>query len=576
MTEHGGELEKGLRRAGGTGADPLFDGAGDLRARCRAYDWSVSPLGPAATWPLSLRTIVATMLASRHPMFLFWGPEHVQLYNDAYRVSLGNDGRHPRALGARGNEFWTEIWDVIGPQIAQVRAGGEATWHENQFLPIHRNGRMEDVYWTYSYSPAFDDAGGVGGVFVVCQETTQQVLSTIERERLIEAERQARADADAARDAMGRVFAQAPVAVAVLHGRDLRFTVANPRYQQLIGNRDPVGKTMVEMFPDLAGSDIERVLEKVYDNGVPFVANDLLIKYDSQGTGGIDNYYDLVYHPLTADGGIVSGIIVVAVDVTERRHTIVERERLLNEAERSRADAEIANRSKSEFLAVMSHELRTPLNAIGGYAELIEIGIHGPVSPEQREALRRIQKSQRHLLGLVNGVLNYARVESGNIDYQLSNVPLDELLATCEALISPQARDRRLSLAFSGCSPDVTARADPQKLQQVVLNLLSNAVKFTEPGGEVALSCDAGDGVVSIRVRDTGHGILTEQLARIFEPFVQVDARLTRTQEGVGLGLAISRDLARGMGGDLTVESAIGVGSTFALTLPRSEPTSDS
>ena len=224
----------------------------------------------------------------------------------------------------------------------------------------------------------------------------------------------------------------------------------------------------------------------------------------------------------------------------------------------------------------MSHELRTPLNAIGGYAELIEIGIHGPVTHEQREALRRIQKSQRHLLGLVNGVLNYARVESGNIDYQLSNVPLDELLATCEALISPQARDRRLALRFSGCSPGLTARADPQKLQQVVLNLLSNAVKFTEPGGMVTLSCEAEDGVVFIRVRDTGHGILTEQLARIFEPFVQVDARLTRTQEGVGLGLAISRDLARGMGGDLTVESEIGVGSRFALTLPRSEPGGDS
>ena len=449
-------------------------------------------------------------------------------------------------------------------------AGGEATWHENQLLPIHRNGRMEDVYWTYSYSPAFDDAGGVGGVLVVCQETTQQVLSTIERERLIEAERQARADADAARDAMGRVFAQSPVAVAVLHGRELRYTAANPRYQQIIGNRDPVGKTMVEMFPELAGSEIERVLEKVYDKGDSFVANDLLIRFDSQGTGGIDNYYDLVYHPLAAEGGIVSGVIVVAVDVTDRRHTIMERERLLGEAERSKADAEIANRGKSEFLAVMSHELRTPLNAIGGYAELIEIGIHGPVTPEQREALRRIQKSQRHLLGLVNGVLNYARVESGNIDYQLSDVPLDELLATCEALISPQAQGRRLTLRFSGCAPDMTARADAQKLQQVVLNLLSNAVKFTEPGGTVSLSCDAGDGVVYIRVRDTGHGILAGQLARIFEPFVQVDARLTRTQEGVGLGLAISRDLARGMGGDLSVESEAGVGSTFTLTLPRS------
>ena len=576
MSEGVRKHESGAERVESTRTDALFDGAGELRALCRTNDWSASSLGPVSKWPVSLRTIVATLLASRHPMFLFWGPEHVQIYNDAYRVSLGDGGRHPAALGARGAEFWTEIWHVIGPQIAQVMAGGEATWYENQFLPILRNGRMEDVYWTYSYGPAFDDAGEVGGVLVVCQETTQHVLAGMERERLIEAERQARADADTARAAMSRVFAQAPVAVAVLEGREMRFTAANPKYQQMIGNRDPIGHTLVELFPELAGSDIERVLEKVYDNGVQFVANDLLIRFDSQGEGGIDNYYDLVYHPLAADGGTVSGVIVVAVDVTERRHTILERERLLGEAERSKADAEIANQSKSEFLAVMSHELRTPLNAIGGYAELIEIGVHGPVTPEQRESLRRIQKSQRHLLGLVNGVLNYARVESGNVEYQLIDVPMDELLATCEALIAPQALARRLTLRFDGCASDVTARADAQKLQQVTLNLLSNAVKFTEPGGSVFLSCIVGDGVVFVSVRDTGHGILAEHLRRIFDPFVQVDARLTRTQEGVGLGLAISRDLARGMGGDLTVESEIGVGSTFTLTLPRSERPNDS
>ena len=560
--------EAGWEAGGGAPrADALFDGLGELRACCRALPWSATPFGPAAAWPLSLRTIVATLLASRHPMFLFWGPEHAQIYNDAYRVSLGVDGRHPRALGARGKEFWTEIWDVIGPQIAQVMAGGEATWYENQLLPIQRNGGIENVYWTYSYSPAFDDTGGVGGVLVVCQETTEQVLSIVERERLIVAERQARVDADVAREAMSRVFAQSPVAVAVLGGREMRYTAANPMYQQMIGNRDPVGKTMVELFPDLAGSEVEGVLEAVFEKGVPFVANDFLVRFDSQGTGGIDNYYDLVYHPLTTDGGAVSGIVVLAVDVTARRHTIVERERLLSEAERSRADAEIANRSKSEFLAVMSHELRTPLNAIGGYAELMEIGIHGPVTPEQREALRRIQKSQRHLLGLVNGVLNYARVESGNVDYQLSDVAVDEILATCEALIAPQAQARRLTLSFAGCGADITANADAQKLQQVVLNLLSNAVKFTEPGGAVSMSCSAGDGVLFVHVRDTGAGIPAEHLARIFEPFVQVDSRLTRTQEGVGLGLAISRDLARGMGGDLTVESELGVGSTFTLTL---------
>jgi signal transduction histidine kinase len=224
----------------------------------------------------------------------------------------------------------------------------------------------------------------------------------------------------------------------------------------------------------------------------------------------------------------------------------------------------------------MSHELRTPLNAIGGYAELIEMGIRGPVSDAQRADLARIQKSQRHLLGLINGVLNYAKVDAGAVHYEVSDVPLDEVLASCEALIAPQASARRIALTFEGCDTGLCARADREKVQQVVLNLLSNAVKFTDAGGQIRLSCSAasriaGDGPrIAIQVTDTGQGIGPDQLERVFQPFVQVDSKLTRTSEGTGLGLAISRDLARGMGGDLTVESTLGVGSTFTLTLPRS------
>jgi signal transduction histidine kinase len=240
------------------------------------------------------------------------------------------------------------------------------------------------------------------------------------------------------------------------------------------------------------------------------------------------------------------------------------------QADEARVAAEAANRAKSEFLAVMSHELRTPLNAIGGYAELIELGVRGPVTPEQRADLARLQKSQRHLLGLINGVLNYSRVEAGAVQYAVREVPLGEVLAACEGMVAPQMRARRLTFAFGGCDPALTVRADEEKLQQIVLNLLTNAGKFTEPEGQVTLECAAaGIDTVAIRVTDSGHGIAPEQQARIFEPFVQVDARLVRMQEGVGLGLAISRDLARGMGGDLTVESRLGAGSTFTLLLPR-------
>ena len=238
------------------------------------------------------------------------------------------------------------------------------------------------------------------------------------------------------------------------------------------------------------------------------------------------------------------------------------------DAEAARVAAEAASRAKSEFLAVMSHELRTPLNAIGGYAQLLEMGIRGAITEAQRGDLNRIQASQRHLLGLINEVLNYARLEAGAVRYDLSSVRVRDALAGAEGLVAPQASAKGLTLAIGDCPPDLHAHADPEKLRQVLVNLLSNAVKFTSGGGRIELESAASGRNVEIRVRDTGIGIAREQIERIFEPFVQVRAELTRTAEGTGLGLAISRDLARGMGGDISVQSRLGEGSVFTLTLP--------
>jgi signal transduction histidine kinase/PAS domain-containing protein len=246
-------------------------------------------------------------------------------------------------------------------------------------------------------------------------------------------------------------------------------------------------------------------------------------------------------------------------------------------AEQERERATAANRAKSEFLSTMSHELRTPLNAIGGYAELLELGVRGPVTDAQREDLARIGRAGRHLQSLINDVLNYARLEAGRVHYDTQDVALDAVVADVETMVAPQLRARGLAFTHDGCAPDTPdrphrVRADPEKVRQILLNLLTNAIKFTAPGGRVALACAAATGsppVVRLRVTDTGRGIPADQLARIFEPFVQVDRDLTHaSQQGVGLGLAISRDLARGMGGDLAAESAPGRGSAFTLTLP--------
>jgi PAS domain S-box-containing protein len=803
-------------------ADRLFAGPGEMRALCRAFDWSSTALGPVSGWPQSLRTAADIVLGSRNPMFLWWGPELVQLYNDAYRPSLGQD-RHPRALGMRGKEFWTDIWEAIGPQIEQVMATGEPTWHEDQYLPIERNGRLEDVWWTYSYSPVRDESGRIAGTLVVCLETTSRMTAERDRARLLaetsaaeqraarvlervadehltmdadfrirtlnasaernlgvpresllgrthwdafpgsagtaveeqyrrvmterveahfahhyvgegydrhleidayptddggmavfwrevservrteralrESESRYRAlfnsldegfcvievlfdergravdyrfvetnpafvqqtglvdvvgkrinelnprqepywceiygkvaltgeatrfeapaeslnrfydvyafrvgrpeehtvavlfaDVSAARTAaqererlvsaieversrLAEVFRRAPSFIVAFRGPEQVYEFVNEAYYQLVGHREILGKPLEEALPEIRGQGFKDLLERVRATGEPWVGRETPVQLQRTPGAPIETrYLDMVFQALTDADGTRSGVVAHGSDVTEQvlarrevERLLVESERARGEAEAARSDAEKASRAKGEFLAVMSHELRTPLNAIGGYAELMEMGLRGPVSPDQRIDLARIQASQRHLLGLINQVLNYTRIETGTVQYDVVSVPVSEALAEAEALVVPQVRARGLTYVLAGCDPALRARADREKLQQILLNLLTNAIKFTEPGGEVRVECVGRGDRVEIAVRDTGIGIATEKLAQVFEPFVQVDQRLTRQNEGVGLGLAISRDLARGMDGDLTAESDLGVGSTFVLTLP--------
>ena len=240
------------------------------------------------------------------------------------------------------------------------------------------------------------------------------------------------------------------------------------------------------------------------------------------------------------------------------------------EAEDARHRADEANRAKSEFLAAMSHELRTPLNAIGGYTDLITMGLSGPVTQQQAEQLGRIKRSQEHLLGIINDILNFSRIEAGQLSYDISSVRLYEVVDSVTQMIAPQAHAKGLQIDDTNCRPDVVARADQAKVEQIIINLVSNAVKFTTSGGKITLSCEnLDDRCVAIVVDDTGSGIPGDQLEAIFEPFVQVGRTLTATREGAGLGLAISRDLARAMGGDITVKSTLDIGSEFMLTLPR-------
>ena len=249
-------------------------------------------------------------------------------------------------------------------------------------------------------------------------------------------------------------------------------------------------------------------------------------------------------------------------DLTERKRLEADQARLLKESEE-------ANRAKSEFLATMSHELRTPLNAISGYTELLKMGLRGPVTEEQVADLERINRSQSHLLGIINDILQFAKLESGPLEMTVDEFLVETALDTAEELVRPQLEARKISYARLRGDKSARVRADSDRFQQIVLNLLSNALKFTPEGGRITVAWRIEQQRFLIDVADTGIGIAVDQFERIFDPFVQVQSGTTRTSEGVGLGLAISRDMARQMGGDVYVKSELGNGATFTLALPQ-------
>jgi PAS domain S-box-containing protein len=261
-------------------------------------------------------------------------------------------------------------------------------------------------------------------------------------------------------------------------------------------------------------------------------------------------------------------------ELEERNRTLeetsLELELTVNELEVRTREAESANRAKSDFLAAMSHELRTPLNAIFGYAELMQLGLHGPITTAQRDALERIKHNQRALLVLINDVLNFAKLEAGRLEVRITDVPVAEVISDLEKLVGPQLAAKGLIYECSEIPSGVQVRGERERIEQILINLLTNAIKFTDPGGSIRLSFAADNDTVRMTVSDTGRGIPADRLDSIFDPFIQIHEPAEPGTSGVGLGLAISRDLATAMKGTLTVTSRVGEGSNFTLALPRS------
>lgn len=377
------------------------------------------------------------------------------------------------------------------------------------------------------------------------------------------------------------LFEHAPGAYLVLLPDEPRYTIvaASEAYlRATMTTRDPprglMERGLFEAFPDPPDApeatgtrNLRCSLEAVLETRAPHRM--AVQRYDIQAPGGgwEVRYWEPLNTPVLNAHGGVEYILHYVEDVTER-----ERQREAREVEHAaRAEAEDANNAKMEFLAAMSHELRTPLNAIAGYVDLLELGIHGPVTESQKATLLRISANQRHLLRLINDMLSFARLEAGTLVIQAETLPAREILEGLDPLIAPQAHGKGIAYSVHVCDPSLRVHGDPERIRQILLNLVGNALKFTPVGGWVMLSCEPSADEVRFRVQDNGVGIPPDQQEAIFSPFVQIGRRHNQPQEGVGLGLAISKDLAKAMGGDITVRSAPGQGSTFWVALPRAQ-----
>lgn len=297
-----------------------LQGGKEMGELTRSFDWSSTVLGYPASWSQSLLTTVSTILRSKFPMFLWWGPDLIQFYNDAYRPSLGNEGKHPMALGQPGAICWPEIWPVIKPLIDQVISGGESTWSEDQLIPIYRNNRLEDVYWTFSYSSVIDESGAPGGVLVICSETTEKVNGLAKLNEAKKDIEQRQAETERQRDRLNNFFMQAPAGICILDGPDLTFELVNPTYQQFFPGRTLAGKPLLEVLPELENQPVWNILQDVYYTNTPFEGKEMLIPLARAGEGTIEErYFNFTYTPrLRLD--TVDGIVVVAFEVTDLVH----------------------------------------------------------------------------------------------------------------------------------------------------------------------------------------------------------------------------------------------------------------
>jgi PAS domain S-box-containing protein len=568
-----------MRPEGRNLIESVFAGSGEMAARMRELDWSATPLGPVEQWPQALRTCVRIVLDSAYPMNICWGPEYVNVYNDAYLLSMG--AKHPWALGRSAREVVPELWEFVKPMFDRVVTQGQPfSGLGDQSYPINRENYLEEVYCALSVSPLPDDNGNVGGVLAILLETTERVLEDRRRQLLSDlASRTAEARTE---EEVWRVSTE----ILGKHRLSLPFAYQyeyRPSEHQahLVGASVETDEALRPPVIDCRGENLWRFDPAMTKDGV-------LIELGSRASRvPVPNWPDTprqacVVPIRLGEYGEALGFLVAGIhpgrafDDAYRQFLYRITEQITiglagaraYEQERQRAEALAElDRAKTAFFSNVSHEFRTPLTLMLGPLDEVLPEASERLSPEHHELLVAARRNGIRLLKLVNTLLDFSRIEAGRV--QASYQPTDLARFTTEIASAFESAMKIAGLRFSvECLPIADpVYVDRDMWEKIVLNLLSNAYKFTF-AGEVALTLKRVDGAVELQVRDTGVGIPAEHLEHVFERFHRIQSTQARTYEGTGIGLALVQELVRLHGGSVRVKSAVGVGSTFTLTIP--------
>ncbi len=567
------------------GASPqdLFAGGGEMGALMRSTDWSKTRLGPVENWPNSLRTMLGVVLGSRFPMLLWWGPDLLHLYNDAYRPILRD--KHPASLAAPAAQIWTEVWDVAGPMARSVQEGGPATWTEDLQLFIASGSMAEETYFTFSYSPVPGDDGRVGGLLNTVQETTAKVQS--ERQIRMLHDLAARAPEAKSENEAYRIAAE----VLSANELDLPFVllyVLNEKADdaQLVaasGWKDYEGRARLAHIAIKADAGAASwPFAEVIRTGHEVVIDDLSSRFGLLPSGRWNARPErALLLPLSRAGQSTPYAVLVAGisphrafddryqrffrAIADQVMTVIANARAY-EQERKRAEelAEL-DRAKTAFFGNVSHEFRTPLTLLLGPLETLLAD--RTLGAEARERLHQMQRNALRLLRLVNTLLDFSRMEAGR--YSARFAPTDLARYTADLASAFRSALEKAGLAFAVDCPPLPAPiyVDRSMWEKVVMNLLSNALKFTFEGG-VSVRLAPVEGGARLTVKDTGTGIPRSELSKLFQRFHRVEGARSRSHEGTGIGLALTHELVKQHGGEIRVASEEGKGTEFTVTLP--------